>query len=264
MLLIGIFPFHTWVLMLSEKAHPYVVAFILFMLPWMVSLFGLSFLERYTWMNNAQVFAVFRLVGVLMIAAAGFWSAFERHLGRQMGYATLVQTGISIVAIGLSGGVPIFFALVVPRVVSLAVWGLGLSVLKSHSSGLSFREVAGLGRGLPLTSIALVMAQLSIAGLPALAGFPIHLAVWSNLAQVNTLAVLGVLLGSAGLIVATLRTMTVLVTGPDDSSWSIKETGFIGGLLGFAILTLLVIGIFPQYFLPYLLGGLSSFPLLIP
>jgi NADH:ubiquinone oxidoreductase subunit 2 (subunit N) len=264
MLLMGVFPFHTWVLMLSERAHPYVVAFILFMVPWMLSLFGLSFLERYAWMNNAEFFRFLRLVGVLMVAVAGSWCAFERHLGRQMGYSILVQTGYSIVTASLSGGLSLFFIMIVPRVISLAVWGLSLSVLKSRSPGLLFRDVAGQGRNFPFASAALVTAQFSIAGLPTLASFPVYLAVWTGLAQVNILAVLGILVGSVGLSVAAIRTLTVLVTGPNETPWTIQENSFMGGILGLGILALLAVGIFPQFFLPPLLGGLSSFPQLIP
>jgi formate hydrogenlyase subunit 3/multisubunit Na+/H+ antiporter MnhD subunit len=229
MLLVGVFPFHSWVLMLSEKAHPYVVAFLLNTIPWMVTLFGLGFLESFTWLQNDQVYATLRLVGVLMVALAGFWSAFERHLGRQMGYAALVEIGFSVVAIGLPGGISIFFAMVVPRAVSLAVWGLGLSAIKLRSPGLSYREVAG-----------------------------------TRLAHVDGFIALGLLLGSIGLIIAALRTLTVLVTGLDETPWVIQEPGLLGGFLVAAILALFVIGIFPQFFLPPLLSGLSSFPQLLP
>jgi formate hydrogenlyase subunit 3/multisubunit Na+/H+ antiporter MnhD subunit len=264
MLLVGVFPFHSWVLMLSEKAHPYVVAFLLNTIPWMVTLFGLGFLESFTWLQNDQVYATLRLVGVLMVALAGFWSAFERHLGRQMGYAALVEIGFSVVAIGLPGGISIFFAMVVPRAVSLAVWGLGLSAIKLRSPGLSYREVAGLGRSLPLAAAALVLAQLSIAGFPVLAGFPVNYVVWTRLAHVDGFIALGLLLGSIGLIIAALRTLTVLVTGLDETPWVIQEPGLLGGFLVAAILALFVIGIFPQFFLPPLLSGLSSFPQLLP
>lgn len=264
MLLMGVFPFHTWVLMLSEKVHPYAVSFVLFILPWMVSLFGLGFLDRYAWMNNPQFYALLRLVGALMVAALGFWCAFERNLGRLMGYTILIQTGLSIVVIGLSNGLSIFFATIVPRVVSLAVCGLSLSVIKSRAPGLAFRDVAGLGRSLPITTGALVMAQLSVAGLPVLAGFPVNFSVWIDLARLDTLVFFEVLLGSLGIIVATLRTLTVLVTGPGEDPWSIKEDRFTGTLIGLAILSILVIGIFPQFFLPPLLNAVTSFPQLIP
>lgn len=264
MLLMGVFPFHTWVLMLSEKGHPYAVSFVLFILPWMVTLFGLGFLDQYAWMNNPQFYALLRLVGALMVAALGFWCAFERHLGRLMGYNILIQTGFSIVVIGLSSGLSVFFATIVPRVVSLAICGLSLSVIKSRAPGLAFRDVAGLGRSLPLTASALVMAQLSIAGLPVMAGYPVNFSVWISLARLDTLAFFGILLGSVGIIVAALRTLTVLVTGPGDAPWSVKEDGFTGTLIGLAILAMLVVGIFPQFFLPPLLNTVTSFPQLIP
>lgn len=49
--LLEIIPFHTWILMLAEKTHPFRASFIYIMVMGLVSLFGLSFLDRFAWLE---------------------------------------------------------------------------------------------------------------------------------------------------------------------------------------------------------------------
>ena len=65
--LLAIFPFYTWIPLLAEEAHPYVVGFLLWMLPTATMFFGLGFLDRYTWLRtSSQLSHVIQISGLIV------------------------------------------------------------------------------------------------------------------------------------------------------------------------------------------------------
>jgi NADH:ubiquinone oxidoreductase subunit 2 (subunit N) len=270
-LLLGVFPFHTWIPMISEESHPYSVAYLLYELPLAISLFGLGFLDRYAWMRDAAgLYLILEIGGVVMVALGGLIAAFQRHLGRILGYAVLVEIGLTLLAIraGLdpAGGVDLlgaFYAILLPRALSLGVWALSLvaiiRILNNQqnlsivtSQALSFRRVKGLVSQAPIATIGLLLAHFSLAGFPLLIGFPVRLAIWQDVAQHSVLSAVFVFLGYAGLITGGLRTLAVLVMSPEGSPWEINETRSEMIFLVAGSIALILMGIFPQWFTPEL------------
>jgi NADH-quinone oxidoreductase subunit N len=257
---LGIFPLHSWIPMLMEKSHPYVTAFVLTILISTGLFFGISFLQTYSWQQESvDIFGILRLLGMLMVIVGGGWAAFQRHLGRIFGYAVILEVGRTLLAISLPQGTQIFFALSLVRIVSFGVWALALSVFYAYSDELRFSAVQGMGRQFPIATSGLILANFSLVGLPLLAGFPIYLVLWEELALLGVWLSIGTLLGSAGLLVAAIRSLAVLVMGPEDlpvidTSW--QELG-ARVLLIIGVAMMFVLGLFPQWFLP-LLTSLSS------
>lgn len=260
--LLAVFPFHTWIPMLAEESHPYTAAFVFFMLPGIVSLFGLTFLERYAWLRaSPSVYILLRSAGVLMILTGGLWAAFQRHLGRMMGYAVIVDIGVSFLAIGLSQGaefvsllgsqsvslsLKVFFSLFVIRGLGLGAWALALSGIRSRVEDMRFRSVQGTGRYMPIATASLVLAHFSLAGFPLLAGFPVRLALWENLVLVAPLTTFWAVLGNLGLLIGGMRVLAVLVMGQGDAPWQITENRTLLFFLAAVSVALLLSGVIPQ------------------
>jgi formate hydrogenlyase subunit 3/multisubunit Na+/H+ antiporter MnhD subunit len=274
--LLGIFPFHTWQPMLSETSLPYAVAFIFFFLPFMVILFGLSFLDQYAWLRqSAATYEMLRIAGVIMIVVGGAWAALQRHLGRILGYAVLASTGMLLLSIGSYPGLDLFFAMQFPRALAFALWGLGLSVIRRQiitpslpaseieplnpppstpsytSETFRYRNVYGLGRRLPVATAAITLSVFSIAGYPILASFPVYQALYQNLTAQNPMFSIVAVAGIFCLCAGGLRSFSVLIMGDNEDPWKFSEHWVTTGFLGVGMLLMILIGLFPHWFVPF-------------
>ncbi len=265
LILLSVFPFHTWVPMVAGQSRPYTAAFVLVILPWMVILFGLGLLNRYAWLRtNPELPALLQNLGLMVCVTAGVWMAIERDMGRILGYAVLVETGFSILALGLPGGMTLLVTMILPRMLALGLWALGLTLLKDRYGDLYYSTVQGAARKQPVVCAALLLAQFSMAGFPLLAGFPVRLALLEGAATQSTWVAFWSLAATVGLFASGLRTLAVLVMGDEESDWKFTETWSVNLFLGVGIAALILIGIFPEFILPSLGNVLHSFTHLAP
>jgi formate hydrogenlyase subunit 3/multisubunit Na+/H+ antiporter MnhD subunit len=269
--LLAVFPFYTWIPMLAQESHPYAAAFVFLVLPSAIFILLLGFLDRYVWLREAATtYEILRSAGALMIVTAGVWAAFQNRLDRILGYALIFEIGLSFINISLAQGssvmtyLGLFFAAQVPRCLALGVWALALAILRSASQSLELPLVKGLGRRYPLAAFGLILANLSIAGLPLLAGFPVRIPILQGLFQVSPGVGYWVLLGSGGLLVAGLRIMAYLVTGEEAASWQLTESRAQRAYLIVGLLGILVLGILPQGIVPLFINLPQTFAQVIP
>ena len=176
------------------------------------------------------------------------FALIQTDVKRLIAYVCVADVGYNLVAItsvtalGIMG--KLYFFLIGGITTALAFMAVG--VINSHGFK-SLDDMSGLGKRMPLVSLALVMASLSFAGVPPFGGFFAKLLVFTAAIQGNLawLAVIGVL--TSVLQTAYLLRLIYVFYGkkPQDES-AIKESRYI--LIPIYILagTLIIVGLYPQ------------------
>jgi NADH:ubiquinone oxidoreductase subunit 2 (subunit N) len=189
-----------------------------------------------------------------------------------LGHALVLETGMFLLAVGLGAGhgVLLYFALALPRVVSVLVWAASLEQLGLRTEEkLTLDSIQGIANKQPLVTFTLLLAVFSLSGLPGLSGFPARHLLWQGLSAQYPWSAGAALLGSAGLIGAGLRLMRALVLsaplGPSVTEPVLAETisprsladismtdVLVWAFTGLAALMSVVVGFFPHWFLPFI------------
>jgi NADH-quinone oxidoreductase subunit N len=265
-LLLAIFPFHTWVPMVSEVASPAAISFLLFVMPTTILIFGLNFFNRYPFLRSLENLAVtLRLLGSLMILVGGMWTAFQDNLKRAFGFSSLTETGFSLLALSLIAQDGLYWLLMLmpTRALGFWLWGYTLARIKTHVPSLETRSIQGFARRYPILSIGLIFAQFSIAGMPLLAAFPIKLTILANLRGTEMAFFALSFIGNLGLFLFTLRVMNSFLTPNKEiasQQWSFTEPAREYLPILVAILFLILMGMLPARLLTWITDTLTAFP----
>lgn len=254
------FPFYSWVPLLQREAHPYAAGFLLSLLPTIVLVLGLNFLNGFTWLREyEQLKPALLVMGIIMVVTGGLWAAFQKDIRRLFGYSVIVESGFSLLALGIGGGsgLNIFASLFLPRLLALAVWSLALSTIRE-----SPMDEPGLLQRHPFAVAAILAACFSLAGFPLLAGFPVRQALFESLARVSINQAIWVFVGNAGLLLGCFRTLAVLIK-PAPGEWKMAERWPEALLLGVGVVLIVLMGLFPAWFLPRMQGLLQAFERLL-
>jgi len=259
---LAVFPFYSWVPLLSGDTHPYVAGFILWILPTSVLLLILDFLDGFAWLRQTSLlYVALQIVGVVMVASGGIWAAFQQKLTRLFGYAVIIETGFSLLALSQFPqlGLANYAMILLPRLVALALWSLAMSILQEQSITLDLAGIRQLFQRMPVVAIVLCIAIFSLAGFPLLASFPIRLSIIQQLARSSLLSTIWTLVGVLGFLFASFRILGSVITGGNEVG-RIAEKPLAIFFLAVGALILIGIGIWPHLFLSGFPNILQPFP----
>lgn len=246
--LLAIFPFISWIPMITEKNHPFLTGFVLNTYLLGVFLFGLRFITEAGWFGNKiDIQQPLQIAGTMMIGFGGSLALVSKHLGRMMAAVIISEIGRSLLAISLfSSGFPIFFALVVVQALALGVWSLSLSHLRQVVSSFSYDSVAGAARQWPIISSGILVGYFTLAGLPLLAGFPLYWALGSSLRSFPLWINAWYIFGALGLIIGGVRILAALTRNSGEEKVLIIGNPFYRSLILAVNVFLVLLGLFPQ------------------
>lgn len=268
-LLLAIFPFHSWIPVVSEEANPFSAAFVFYVIPQVVLLFLLNFLSRLDWLGSDDaVYLALRIMGIIMVTFGGIWASFQTHLSRIFGFLVIMEIGFSVLSMSLlnptglladtnipdavhlnSQGILIFFSQFFPRLLAFGLLSLGMLIIKRNYGDLRLENISGCFYSFPYATASIIIAVLSLIGLPFLAGFPTHLALLTEMIRQSALIAMLMMLGSFGLLVALTRTIYYQVLGGKRKTILITESNFQKVLFILGCSLLVLGGIFPNVFI---------------
>jgi len=119
--------------------------------------------------------------------------------------------------------------------------------------------VRGKLHAYPFSVGSLLVAQFSLAGLPLLANFPFQSALFTAIYQQSPVTAFWVFAGNLGLLLASLRSLNALAVKPGLDTWQVGEHRWEAVLISLGVLFILALGLFPQWFLPAMLGLLRAY-----
>lgn len=172
----ALFPLHAWLPGAYAYAPSAVTALLastgtkvaVYLLLRLVFLFGPVFV--YAELPLSEIIVMFALLGILAGSAAAL---FQTNIKRLLAYSSVAHIGYILLGIGLGGAlgltggiVHMFNHALAKGAVFLAI---GCVVLRVGSAELS--DIQGMGRRMPWTMAAFVVAGLSLIGVPLTAGF---------------------------------------------------------------------------------------------
>lgn len=219
----GIIPLHTWL----PDAHPAAPTPVSSMLSGVMIKTGIyAFIRFYfgvfqpSWSLSWE--AIMMVIGVLTLLGGVFLALVQHDIKRLLAYHSISQIGYIFLGIACGTGIGLAGALyhTINHAVFKSLLFLGAGVLIKTTGSRYLEDYGGLSKKLPFTFAVMVIAALSISGLPPFNGFVskwlIYQALLTHGSRLAVFALAAALLGS-------VLTLASFVKVLNDSFMGVRE-----------------------------------------
>jgi len=213
---LAVVPFHGWLTSTATESSPPMAAFVLVTFPTVAFSTLIHLLVDSPWLiDSLYLVEAIIIAGVVTAFIGGMLAGVQRGFSELLGYATLFNLGCILVVLGLGSR-----AAVITVLVSLAVRALALVLIAASTSTLhlavagdGFTQIKGTAQQMPVAAAGLIVGGLTLAGAPLTAGFAPYWQLLHSMAQVDTLWLVLLVLGSVGVSVGYLRGLRAMLRG---------------------------------------------------
>jgi len=169
----GAFPFHTWILNFTEKAHGLSSAYMPASFDKLIGIYFLALLCSRIFELNQWLVLALLIIGVSTIIFAVMMALVQHNFKKLLGYHAVSQVGYMVV--GISLGSPLGIAAGLFHMFNHAVYKSGLFLsatsIERKTGTNQLDKTGGLASSMPISFITALIFALSISGIPPLNGF---------------------------------------------------------------------------------------------
>ncbi len=206
--------------------------------------------------------AVLAGVSVATMTVGNILALSQKNIKRMLAYSSIAHAGyvmIGLVALSVLGAAGLVYYLAAYIFTNLAAFGVVTLFARTAGSD-EIADYAGLSRRSPFLALALLVAILSLAGMPPLAGFMakflvFYAAVQSGLAW---LAIIGVLNAIVGLYYYMIVLKVVYLYRSDDEGTPIRVPRGSALALGLCSVGIVLMGTFSAPWVNWALNAANS------
>jgi len=250
-------PFHFWTPDVYEGSPTLITAF----MASVVKIAGFAALFRLFYTCFGSILPVWYytigVVAVLTILIGNFSAITQSSVKRMLAYSSIANVGyilIGVLSMNAHAPSALLYYLCAYSMATIAAFGV-LMVVSKAKGNEGYDAFNGLAKKNPLMAAVLVLAMLSLAGIPPLAGFFGKYYIFSNAignsivgnnyVPIVVVAALSSLLG----IVYYFRLIVAVFTpmGSEDEDMHIPAKGSFSFVMAVAGLLILLLGLFPSW-----------------
>ena len=169
----GVMPFHTWIPETASQAPISVTAFLPASLDKLLGIYLLARMVLNVFVLNSLSCAILMVTGAITIIAGVMMALVQHDFKKLLGYHAVSQVGYMVLGIGTGNPIGIaggLFHMLNNAIYKMCLFLSGGNVeYKTKTSELD--NLGGLGRIMPFTFFATVIAACAISGIPPFNGF---------------------------------------------------------------------------------------------
>lgn len=181
----GAMPFHSWIPDCAKQAPVPVVAYLPASLDKLLGIYLLARISLDLFIINKTLNIFLMLIGAFTIIAAVMMALVQHNMKKLLGYHAVSQVGYMVLGIGT--GNPVGIAGGIFHMLNHAVYKSCLFFasgnVEHRAKTSELNELGGLARIMPLTYISVIIASLSISGVPPFNGFVSKWMVYQGLIE---------------------------------------------------------------------------------
>lgn len=262
-------PFHGTLVGAAAFGAPMPSAFVLSILPAAMLHIFFQLAETYpVLLEDGLLLDLCQWLGLGAVILGGLAAPGQRRWGSLIGYAMLVDWGISLIALGQGSpeGMTLAVQMLVMRSLALLLCGSGLTPLfQAAGKSDDLDQCRGLLFHRPLNVLALLLGLLMLAGLPTSFGAAGRWTLIPYLIENNLQTAWIVILAGIGVTIGTIVGMLACLGKPDLKMEARRRDEIIA--LTFGLLTLWMVGTLllnAAAWQPLLENALAAFSILVP